>query len=211
MPQDPKKQQKLVMKKRKKSANQHKVSLKADMSFSKNAALRDARTYPLLECLISSSWKNETPGLVQIIIARQQPDTSICSAVYLVDKLCLGLKNTVTYVGYSQQRYQQDVVERIGHRTPLETCDLELAQQMIYASIEYAGKFGFVPQRDFNQSQYLLTPRGELPEPYHISFGRGGKPLYIAGPYDNSQEIIKQLERTAGLGNFDYLMPFDPR
>jgi hypothetical protein len=211
MPQDPKKQQKVVMKKRKKSANQHKVSLKADMSFSKNAALRDARTYPLLECLISSSWQNETPGLVQIIIARQQPDTSICSGVYLVDKLCLGLKNTMTYVGYSQQRYQQDVVERVGHRTPLETCDLELAQQMIYASIEYAEKFGFAPQRDFNQSQYLLTPRGELPEPYHISFGRGGKPLYIAGPNDNPQQIIKQLERTAGLGNFDYLMPFDPR
>jgi hypothetical protein len=208
MPQDPKKQQKAVMKKRKKSNNQHRVSSKADLSFSKNVAIRDARTYPLLECLISSTWQNDSPGLVQIIIARQQPDTTICSGVYLVDKLCLGLKNTFTNIGFSPERYRRDVVGRVSSRMPMQKCDLELAQQMIYASIEYAAKFGFVPQKDFNQSQYLLTPRGELPEPYSITFGRQGKPFFVPGPNDNAEQVIKQLERTAGPGNFDYLMSF---
>jgi hypothetical protein len=207
MPQDPKKQQKTVMKKRKKSANQHRLSSKIDLSFSKNVAIQEARTYPLFECLISSSWKDDNPGLVQIIIARQNPDTSaIYSGVYLVDKLCLGLKNTMVNAGYSVERYRRDVVDRISARMLMQKCDLELAQQMIYASIEYAAQFGFLPQRDFNQSQYLLTPRGELPEPYKISFGRDGQPLYISGPNDNPQQIIKQLELTAGEGNFNYIM-----
>ncbi|GCE16434.1 hypothetical protein [Dictyobacter kobayashii] len=207
MPQDPKKQQKAVMKKRKKLAGQHKVSPKANLTFSKNAIIHDARSYPLLECWISSDWKNEQPGLVQIIIARQQPDGRVCCGLYLVDKLCLGLKNTFVRTDYSQQRYQREVFEPVDMRTPLIACDLELAQQMIYASIDYAAQFGFTPQRDFNQSQYLLTPRGELPEPYKITFGRKGKPLYIAGPDDNSRFIIQQLEQTAGPGNFNFMSP----
>lgn len=208
MPKDPKKQQKAVMKKRKKSANQHRISSKADLSFSKSTAMQDAYTYPVLECLISSSWQNDEPGLVQIIIARQQSETVIHSGVYLIDKLCLGLKNTTTFIGYTPQRYRREVVDHFASLTDFQTCDLELAQQMIYASIEYAAQFGFVPQKDFNQSQHLLTPRGELPEPYHITFGRAGKPVYIQGPNDNPKEIIKQLERTAGPGNFEYVMPF---
>jgi hypothetical protein len=207
MPQDPKKQQKAVMKKRKKSANQHRLSSKINLSISKSVAIQEARTYPLLECLISSSWRDDNPGLVQIIIARQNPDTSaIYSGVYLVDKLCLGLKNTMVNTSSSVERYRRDVVERISSRMQMVSCDLELAQQMIYASIEYAAQFGFVPQRDFNQSQHLLTPRGELPEPYKIDFGRDGKPLYISGPNDNPQQIVKQLQMTAGEGNFNFVM-----
>ena len=140
------------------------------------------------------------------IIARQQPDTNICSGVYLVDKLCLGLKNTFININYSVERYQRDVVDRISSRTPLRKCDLELAQQMIYSSIEYAARFGFTPQKDFDQLQYLLVPRGELPEPYNITFGRGGKPFFVAGPNDNAAQIIKHLDQTAGPGNYNYLL-----
>lgn len=206
MPQDPKKQQKAVMKKRKKAA-QRKVSAKANLTFSKQGMLRDARSLPLLECWISSSWQQDAPGLVQIIVARTQLDRKICFGTYLVDKLCLGLKNTFVRTDYSQQAYEREV-EQFRQRTEMQQCSLELAQQMIYAAIDYAAKFGFVPNRDFQQSQYLLTLRGELPETNKITFGRNGKPLYIAGPHDNSSFIIEQLEKTAGIGNFDTMMPF---
>ena len=76
---------------------------------------------------------------------------------------------------------------------------------MIYASIEYAQQFGFSPEKDFALNQHILEPRGELDEPYNITFGRDGKPFFIAGPYDNVNRIIRQLEKTAGPGNFDYL------
>ncbi|GCF08577.1 hypothetical protein [Dictyobacter arantiisoli] len=207
MPQDPKKQQKAVMKKRKKAANQHKVSMKANLSFSKSTIIREARNYPVYECWISADWKAGS-GLVQLIVARQQPDGMISCGVYLVDKYCLGLKNTFIRINYSKQRYEDEVVEPVDERTPLEKCSLELAQQMIYGAIAYADQFGFSPDNDFNLSQFLLTPRGELPEPYQIEFGQKGKPLFIAGPHDNATVIINQLERTAGPGNFDFVMPF---
>ncbi|HCJ33979.1 MAG TPA: helix-turn-helix domain containing protein, partial [Ktedonobacter sp.] len=48
-------------------------------------------------------------------------------------------------------------------------------------------------------------PRGELEEPYQLTFGKDGKPFFVAGPRDNAARIVKQLEKTAGPGNFDYV------
>ena len=76
---------------------------------------------------------------------------------------------------------------------------------MIYQSIEYAEQFGFEPQKDFTLSQYLLAPRGELEEPYKLTFGKDGKPLFISGPYDNVERIVRQLNQTAGPGNYDFV------
>ncbi len=80
---------------------------------------------------------------------------------------------------------------------------------MIYGSIEYAAQFGFTPQEDFALSQYVLAPRGELEEPYHLTFGKNGKPFFIAGPYDNAARILRQLEKNPGPGKFDYFAPLD--
>ena len=211
MPRDPRKHQKALMKKRSKQkvASQHKSLQKVFTSLSSQAIIRRARSFPLFECLISSTWQKDDPGLVEILLARQQPDGDICYGVYLVDKYCLGLKNTFARAGIPRTRYQNEASSNIFRSGKPVTCPIELAHQMIYASIDYAAQFGFKPEKDFELSQYLLAPRGELEEPYHLTFGRNGKPFYIAGPYDNAPLILKQLERTAGPGNYDYLVALD--
>lgn len=211
MPQDPRKRQKALMKKRskQKAASQRKSHQQEFTSLSGQAIIRRSRTFPLYECLISANWEEDGLGLVEILLARQQPDGDICFGVYLVDKLCLGLKNTFANAGFSRTRYQNEVRSRIFHETEPVECPVELAHQMVYASIEYAAQFGFQPEKDFALSQYLLAPRGELEEPYHLTFGRNGKPFFVAGPHDNAARIIRQLEKTAGPGNFDYLAPLD--
>ena len=78
---------------------------------------------------------------------------------------------------------------------------------MIYASIDYAAQFGFEPQQDFALTQHLLIPRGELEEPYALHFGKHGKPFSIAGPHDQTGRILRQLEKTAGPGNYHYPLP----
>jgi len=208
MPRDPRKHQKALMKKRskQKAASQHKSHQPGFMSESPRAIIQRARTFPIYECWISDSWQKDNPGLVQILLAREQPDGDICFGTYLVDKLCLGLKDTFANAGFSRTRYQNEVRNRIFHGTKPVECSPELAHQMIYASIDYAAQFGFEPQKDFTLTQYLLAPRGELEEPYQLTFGRNGKPFYISGPQDNPQRILRQLEKTAGPGNYDYLV-----
>ncbi len=208
MPRDERKHQKALMKKRskQKAAASHRSPQQAFTPLSAQAILRSARTFPVVECLISADWEQGS-GLVQIILARQQPDGDICFGVYLVDKYCLGLKNTFARTGFSRTRYEDEASGRIFREVEPVTCPLELAHQMIYKSIDYAAQFGFEPEKDFASSQFLLAPRGELKEPYKLTFGQNGKPFFVAGPRDNVARIIKQLEKTAGPGNFDYIAP----
>jgi hypothetical protein len=211
MPRDERKHQKALMKKRskQKAAAQHRPHSEEFMSLSLASIVRRSREFPVLECLISKSWQKDDPGLVQVLLARKQPDGNICFGTYLVDKLCLGLKNTFANAGFSRTRYENEVRAPMSRRTVMVECPLELAHQMIYASIDYAAQFGFMPQRDFALSQYVLVPRGELEEPYQLTFGRDGKPFYMAGPHDNVARILRQLEKNPGPGNFTYFVPLD--
>jgi hypothetical protein len=117
----------------------------------------------------------------------------------------LGLKDTFAKTNVSPDRYQE-LHEKMDNRQKMTKCPIELAHQMIYASLDYAAQFGFQPQSDWTQSQYLLEPRGELEEPYQLTFGKDGKPFFISGPYDNVEQIIKQLDKTAGPGNYDVVI-----
>ncbi len=137
MPRDPRKHQKALMKKRskQKAASQRRSHSPEFTVLSPQVIIRHARTFPLFECLISDNWQKDDMGLVQILLARQQPDGDICFGVYLIDKYCLGLKNTFANANFSQTRYENDVRDRIfREQVPVE-CPIELAHQMIYESI----------------------------------------------------------------------------
>ncbi len=151
MPRDERKHQKALMKKRskQKAVAQHKSHAPEFSSLSLQSIVRHSRDFPVLECLISKDWQKDDPGLVQILLARKQPDGDICFGTYLVDKLCLGLKNTFANAGFSRTRYENEVRDPMDRRTPLVKCPLELAHQMIYASIDYAAQFGFYASKGF--------------------------------------------------------------
>ena len=210
MPRDPRKHQKALMKKRSKqkaALQQRQVHRQASASSSPQTILLNAHTLPLLECHISANWQKDDMGLIQILIARQQPDGNICFGTYLIDKYCLGLKNTFANANFSRTRYRNEIYNRMSQRQEMKECSVELAHQMIYEAIDYAAQFGFQPEKDFANSQYMLAPRGELEEPYHLTFGKDGKPFFIAGPHDNVTSILRQLDKTAGSGNYHFIAP----
>ena len=80
-----------------------------------------------------------------------------------------------------------------------------MAHQIVYGAIDFASRFGFRPHKDYELSRYILDGRDSFEEVSDIEFGRDGRPLFIASPDDNVPGIIRQLESTAGPGNFDYL------
>ena len=180
MPQDPRKRQKAIMKKRskQKAASLQKSLRQQSMSFSSPAIIRRARAFPILECWISADWEKESPGLVEILVAREQPDGDVCFGMYLVDKYCLGLKNTFARASYSRARYEDEFQNTFFQNTEPAACSPELAHQMIYAAIEYAAQFGFTPQKDFALSQYMLAPRGELKELLRVEIWKRWQALF---------------------------------
>ncbi len=158
------------MKKRKGTSIQKSLRQQST-SYSSPAVIRHARDFPLVECWISADWQKDTLGLIEIIVARRQPDDNICFGVYLVDKLCLGVKNTFARAKFSPARYQHEVQAIFGDTGP-QACSPGLAYQMIYESIEYAAQFGFSPDKDFELTQHMLAPRGDFSALYKLEFGQ---------------------------------------
>ena len=166
---------------------------------------RQARSYPIEGCWVQSDW-NEG-GLAVIVIARRQPDGNIVFGNYLVDYYCLGLKNTYCNADIPPDKLRRDYLPKMFSSTgpPIEISPA-LAHEIIYGGIEYAAQFDFRPQSDFKHSRLILDPPDLHPRTGAVEFGRDGKPLFIAGPYDNTDAILRQLARTAGEGNYHYLV-----
>lgn len=164
--------------------------------------IEHAREYPFLGSWIMDGWREN--GLTPVVVARQQSSDKVIFANYLVDYYCLGVKDALFNANFPLKRFKDNLPD-LCHGEP-EECDIGLAHELIYGSIEYARQFGFEPHRDFKLASMVLDPPGAHPSNHHLKFGKDGKPLFIAGPYDNARAIIAQLTRTAGEGNFRYIV-----
>ena len=131
-------------------------------------------------------------------------------ASYLVDVFCLGLKDTMCNVDMSPSLLRRRLKAILYGDDPATSCSPHLANQIIYGAIEYAAELGFRPNKDFRDSRYVLEERDSTQEVYDVSFGKDGKPLFIAGPYDDADRIIAILRRKLGPDGFDFLIQIPP-
>ena len=166
--------------------------------------IRQARNYPIDGCWAGEGWRES--GIAVIVITRRQPNGNLVFGNYLVDCYCLGLKNTFFNADIPASLFQRDYMPEIFSEMPPVDISPALAHEIVYGGIEYAAQFGFHPHRDFRRSQYILDPPDLHPRTGAVEFGRDGQPFYIEGPHDNVQAILRQLDRTAGEGNYYYLM-----
>jgi hypothetical protein len=92
-----------------------------------------------------------------------------------------------------------------------KTISYILAHNIVYAGLEFAEEYGFKPHKDFTSiTRFMLEEDTEDVELIDIECGKDGKPFYVSGPYDDDlkiRKIIAQLEKTAGAGNYDYILP----
>ncbi len=164
--------------------------------------IHQARNYPIEGCWTVEEW-NEC-GLARVVIARRQPNGRIVFGCYLVDLYCLGLKDTFCNADIPARLFRDYLAQIFDDSPPLGITPA-LAHEIVYGGIEFAARFGFRPHRDFRHSRHILDPPEVHPHTGKAQFGRDGKPFYISGPNDNAEAIVRQLARTAGEGNFDYI------
>jgi hypothetical protein len=89
-----------------------------------------------------------------------------------------------------------------GWDEPAVQVPLALGRQVVYGAIGYARELGFEPHADFGRAAgYLGAWDGEC----ELTFGRDGKPMYISGPDDDGEKIVRKLDRRLGGGNYDFV------
>lgn len=202
-----KKKQRKALKRRTAGKQARRQARAAQRPISPLHHVRQARNYPLEGCWVSPDWQKS--GLAVVVVARRQPDGGIVFGNYLVDQYCLGLKDTYYNANMPPGQFRHDYLPKATQTGPPVEISPALAHEIVYGGIEYAAQFGFHPHSDFKRAQYVLDPPDLHPRTGTVEFGRDGKPCYMQGPYDNAEAILRQLARTAGEGNFHYMMQID--
>jgi hypothetical protein len=169
--------------------------------------LKNARDYPIFGCWVYAQW--EESGIAPVVIARKQSEDRVIFGLCLVDIWCLGIKDAFANADVSLNTFMKNLPKMCTYEP--QECSVEFAHELIYGAMEFAERYGFQPHKDFNHQMVdkVLDPPDLHPRAHNIEFGKDGKPFYVHGPYDDKAKqmrIFSTLERTAGPGNFDYVI-----
>lgn len=144
-------------------------------------------------------------GLAAVLIARQDRGGRAAVCGFLVDVYCLGVKNALGPRVRDARAVNEFVATFFAPfpDAPLQV-PVAVAQHLVHGAVGYARGLGLEPCADFAPAvEYLGEPE---PPSAGIRFGRDGVPFYFSGPYDDAPAVVATLERTAGPGNYQYVI-----
>ncbi len=168
--------------------------------------MHNAARFPLLECLINEGWAEQF--MASVSFARSRPDGSVAVAAFAVDLGCLGVKSAFAQPEMSVVEYRQRIARGPGNAQL--SYDPACAVKLIKGAVRYAKAIGFSPDPDYYFAKEIF---GDIdPDECHetIEYGQDGKPLYVAGPYDNVNRIMNQLKKKLGPDGFNYILEVTP-
>jgi len=191
------------------------------------AAERDATgsEHERIDCLLNRGWSTglkiegqpewhdpatdeSIGGLVTALVARRRRHrrgATVC--VYLLDVYCLGVKNVMGPDTMDEQALRRLTDHAFGgYEAPPIPASIELVRELVLGAADYARQLGLAPHPHFEQARPHLGPWAG---PSAITFGHNGKPTYISGPYDDTNHIIRTLQRVVGPTGFNYTIGVD--
>lgn len=177
----------------------------------KKLGLENAAPWPVIECLISSHWPDNM-RLTDILITKKPPFDGVVCCAFQVDLGCMGPKQAFVTQFRTFSEYENRFRSSMMNRGINKKVDYSLAAKILQESIVYSEQLGFSPpQMIINTLKALgsLKCAKECDEEIPLG-GDNGKPLYVAGMDDDSDQIIKILEERCGKGNFHYIASNSP-
>jgi hypothetical protein len=146
-----------------------------------------------------------------VLVSRRLPSGNVAFAVFLVDVYCLGVKDVFFNVA-SRTQYDAKMYGKMF--TEYEPVELkpEAARKLIEGAVEYARGLGLPPHPDYRKAAAIFGGIDASSCTDSFSYGKDGKPLFIAGPYDSPERCIQILDTVAahcGPNGPHYSMPME--
>ena len=164
-----------------------------------NYIITKGRDLPFYECRISKNWQKD--GMASLFITKIMPSGKYIVGMYMIDILCLGIKDSAYKFALTQDEYNT-LTEKIAPSITMSVAD---AHNVIYGSLDYAEELGFKPIRAFSITECLLNPDLIDDGIDTLEFESDGMPLYIRGIYDDSKKIFATLDKNVGKENYHFI------
>jgi hypothetical protein len=213
MSKDPANLEKALAKKARKQAKKDELRAKkarvAGFVLPDVLSTKGTENWELSMCWITSDWR-ETKNIAQALVTRQHANGRIAAAVFVVDLACLGVKNASVTAFVSDYEFRSEFLEYMMAAQDLEVCSVDLIAKIVRTGIDYARSLGFEPHRDAKEALKFLQDTHPENSAEVVPTGDGhGRPLFIQGPYDNVNKILKTLDKVVGEGNYDFVSAED--
>ena len=176
------------------------------------AAFYHALGAPIFECWEPKALFEDLHGIGTVVVSRKTVHGQVLIAAFMLDVYCLGIKNAFIQL-LSTDRYVA-YLEQIGHREPLQSIHPACARKLVEDARDWSKQLGFAPHKDYKQAKLIFGDIEKETCPRSFTFGRDGKPFYIAGPNDSGtfqRRVMNKLNRRLGPDGFDFMTPMgDP-
>jgi len=197
-------QKKLQRRRAKEKAKRRLIARERSLGFGQRLA--HAGSAPIIHCAMNSDlWQL---GMGEVLISRRLPDGNVAVSLFLVDTLCLGVKDVVARI-LPEAEYRYELYEGLTERMSLTKIEPEYARKLVEEAVEYAAQWGLSPHPDYHKAKHIFgdIDAGACTEQF--IFGKDGKPFYSAGPFDTPEKVrrIIGILSTHGQDAFHFIVP----
>ncbi len=164
------------------------------------------RTLPFYKCYANENWENVS--LASVIISRKHKNGNITFGSYLVDLLCMGVKETWFEFNLLEIEWNE-YVEKF--QQGMKEVDYSIAHNIVYAGHDFAMEYDIHPHRDFAHTKFILEEDNENIPLIEVQVGHkdDGKPHLISAANVMVTDVLAKLKKNAGEGNY-YYTAFEP-
>lgn len=160
------------------------------------------------ECLVAEDMFDR--GMGSVWISRKLPGGKLSASLFLLDTLCLGVKNAMLWEKIPQWQYEGMQMMNFGETlVPIKPC---CAKKLVTEAVAYAESLGFKPHEDYQAASVVLEGIDTSDCEADYEFGNDGRPFYIPGPEDTPKIIARitaQLQKSCGKDGFDVMTEED--
>ncbi len=156
------------------------------------------------EAHITKNWQQH--GMAHVVVARISSDGSAAIGVFLLDVLCLGVKDAIYTPDVPASELEEAIAARLQEGQS-ERIHPTCAKSLVEGAVAYAEALGFAPHRDYRKARRVLSGLDAEMCPTDFVFGRDGRPCFIQGPHDTEERIdrvLAVLKARCGPDGFDY-------
>ena len=143
------------------------------------------------------------------LIVRQCPNGKVAVGAFLIDILCLGVKDCFLKVIPSYQL--SELLGKIETTVPMDEVSPSYIATLVHEAVEYSRSLGLNPRGDYLAVKKFLEGI-PLDPSLSFTFGENGQPVYVAGPNDSpefSNAVLATLNNTVGEDNYKFVVPME--
>jgi len=158
------------------------------------------RKLPVYKCYKSENQFEDRE--MSVIVIRQHPQGTFTYGAYLLDKWCLGVKDSLWQFSVDQEDLDEFLSLFRNTVHSLEEITYVEAHNWVFGAVNFAEEAGIPPCKDFALTEYILEEDNDDIELLEYDFGRDGEYCLVAKDKLEASRYIPILERNLGKGNY---------